>query len=252
MFRLTIKELAAKKLRLLSTALAVILGVAFLAGTLILTDTVDQDLRPRPRRCQRRHRRLRPGRQPARPRRSASSGPASTPPSSTRCDRSPGVVRSRRAHQRATPRSSTRTASPSATPPRRPLGLELDDRRRRSTRTGCRPATRPIADDEIVIDKHSADTAGFVPGDRTTVLTTGAPRDVHHRRHRQVRHRRLARRRHDACCSTTRRRSRLLAEPGQVDGIAVTADDGVSQETLAANVAAVVGDARRGRSPAPS
>ena len=40
MFRLTIKELAAKKLRLLSTALAVFLGVAFLAGTLLLTDTV--------------------------------------------------------------------------------------------------------------------------------------------------------------------------------------------------------------------
>ena len=40
MFRLTIKELVAKKLRLLSTAMAVLLGVAFLAGTLVLTDTV--------------------------------------------------------------------------------------------------------------------------------------------------------------------------------------------------------------------
>jgi putative ABC transport system permease protein len=40
MFRLTIKELAAKKLRLLATAFAVIIGVAFLAGTLTLTDTV--------------------------------------------------------------------------------------------------------------------------------------------------------------------------------------------------------------------
>ena len=39
MFRLTIKELLGKKLRLLSTAMAVLLGVAFLAGTLILTDT---------------------------------------------------------------------------------------------------------------------------------------------------------------------------------------------------------------------
>ena len=39
MFRLTIKELRAKKLRLISTGLAVLLGVAFLAGTLILTDT---------------------------------------------------------------------------------------------------------------------------------------------------------------------------------------------------------------------
>ena len=37
---LTLKQLAANKLRLLATAFAVILGVAFLAGTLILTDTI--------------------------------------------------------------------------------------------------------------------------------------------------------------------------------------------------------------------
>jgi putative ABC transport system permease protein len=41
MFRLTIKELLAKKLRLLTTALAVMLGVAFMAGTLVLTDTMN-------------------------------------------------------------------------------------------------------------------------------------------------------------------------------------------------------------------
>ena len=42
MFRLTIKELLAKKLRLLTTALAVLLGVAFIAGTLVLTDTMNR------------------------------------------------------------------------------------------------------------------------------------------------------------------------------------------------------------------
>src|SRR5918993_3121451 len=40
MFKLTIKELAGKKLRLITTALAVMLGVAFMAGTLVLTDTI--------------------------------------------------------------------------------------------------------------------------------------------------------------------------------------------------------------------
>src|SRR4051794_31728594 len=40
MFRTTIKNLAARKLRLLTTSLAVLLGVAFMAGTLVLTDTV--------------------------------------------------------------------------------------------------------------------------------------------------------------------------------------------------------------------
>ncbi|HZB40408.1 MAG TPA: ABC transporter permease, partial [Ilumatobacter sp.] len=40
MFRLTIKELAARKLRLLTTAFAVLLGVAFMAGTIVFTDTI--------------------------------------------------------------------------------------------------------------------------------------------------------------------------------------------------------------------
>src|SRR4051794_9344403 len=40
MFRATIKSLAARKLRLLTTSVAVLLGVAFMAGTLVLTDTI--------------------------------------------------------------------------------------------------------------------------------------------------------------------------------------------------------------------
>ena len=40
MFTLTIKELAARKVRLLTTAFAVLLGVAFMAGTLVFTDTI--------------------------------------------------------------------------------------------------------------------------------------------------------------------------------------------------------------------
>jgi putative ABC transport system permease protein len=40
MFRTTLKDLAARKLRLLTTSLAVLLGVAFMAGTLVLTDTI--------------------------------------------------------------------------------------------------------------------------------------------------------------------------------------------------------------------
>lgn len=40
MFRTTLKDLRARKLRLLTTSLAVLLGVAFMAGTLVLTDTI--------------------------------------------------------------------------------------------------------------------------------------------------------------------------------------------------------------------
>jgi len=42
MFRTTLKHLAARKLRLLTTSLAVLLGVAFMAGTLVFTDTISQ------------------------------------------------------------------------------------------------------------------------------------------------------------------------------------------------------------------
>ena len=40
MFKIALQNLLARKLRLVTTALAVILGVAFTAGTLVLTDTM--------------------------------------------------------------------------------------------------------------------------------------------------------------------------------------------------------------------
>ena len=40
MFKIALQSLLARKLRLVTTALAVILGVAFTAGTLVLTDTM--------------------------------------------------------------------------------------------------------------------------------------------------------------------------------------------------------------------
>ena len=40
MFKLALKSTLAKKRRLFSTALSVMLGVAFLAGTLVFTDTI--------------------------------------------------------------------------------------------------------------------------------------------------------------------------------------------------------------------
>jgi putative ABC transport system permease protein len=42
MLTTTIKGLAARKLRLFATALAILLGVAFMAGTFVLTDTIDK------------------------------------------------------------------------------------------------------------------------------------------------------------------------------------------------------------------
>ena len=40
MLRIALKGLLARKLRLLTTSFAVLLGVAFMSGTLVLTDTL--------------------------------------------------------------------------------------------------------------------------------------------------------------------------------------------------------------------
>jgi putative ABC transport system permease protein len=40
MFRIALKSAIAKKMRLVSTALSVLIGVAFLTGTLVFTDTI--------------------------------------------------------------------------------------------------------------------------------------------------------------------------------------------------------------------
>src|SRR5947208_7248335 len=42
MWKVTLKGLAAHKLRLVVTGLAIILGVAFVAGTYVLTDTINK------------------------------------------------------------------------------------------------------------------------------------------------------------------------------------------------------------------
>ena len=42
MLKVTVKSLLAHKFRLAATALAVMLGVAFMAGTLVLTDTISR------------------------------------------------------------------------------------------------------------------------------------------------------------------------------------------------------------------
>ena len=42
MIRIALKGLAARKLRVALTGLAVVLGVAMISGTYVLTDTIDQ------------------------------------------------------------------------------------------------------------------------------------------------------------------------------------------------------------------
>ena len=98
----------------------------------------------------------------------------------------------------------------------------------------------PADDGEIVIDKASADKAGYQPGDVATVLTKAEPR--------QFTIAGIATFGTDdspagatAVLFTDAAATELLATPGQADAIAVTADPGVSQADVAAAVQAAVG-----------
>ena len=228
MFRTTLKNLAAHKLRLLTTSLAVLLGVAFMAGTLVLTDTIGKtfddlfadanegtdafvrgEVGLRATRC------------------SATSGPGSTPRSSTP---SPASTASPppRATSRPTPSSSTRTASPSATPtwarpPRRRTGSTDADLNPFELAEGRAPAGRPTRSSST---RRSADDGGFAVGDTATVLTQAGPLQADGRRHRHASASRTAPAAPRYVAVHPDAAQAYLTEPGTVDAIKVVAEDG--------------------------
>ncbi|MEO8106691.1 MAG: FtsX-like permease family protein [Actinomycetes bacterium] len=99
----------------------------------------------------------------------------------------------------------------------------------------------PRNDDQIVIDKGSADTAGFEPGDVVTVLSKSKPRDFTVSGVATYGSADSAAGA-SAILFTDTASQELLSSPGNVDGIAVTADSGTSQEDLTAALAAAVPD----------
>jgi putative ABC transport system permease protein len=233
MFTLTIRELAARKLRLLTTAFAVLLGVAFMAGTLVFTDTIGATF------------------------------------DSVLADADNGVDAYVRVpseidlgYGEPGPRLDAALADTVATvngvdrvalringyaqlvgPDGKPVGdlaknpafgsnwVTVDDLNPYKLSSGH----APTSDDEIVIDKASADKAGYRPGDAATVLTKDAPR-----RFTIAGIARFGSADSPAGATavlfTDAVAERLLAEPGQADAIAVTADSGVSQADLAVTV----------------
>ena len=178
MFPLTIKELLAHKMRLLTTAFAVLLGVAFMAGTLVFTDTLtatfDNVLADAnagvdamvARRVGRR-RRLRTGRY--RDRRRCRST------TSLGVD---GVARTLRSRSPATPRSSDADGEAVGDQAQAPaFGLNWIDT------SALNPylivdGTPPSTDDEIVIDQRFGRRRDFELGDTATVLTQRSPVDL--------------------------------------------------------------------------
>ena len=169
MFKVSLKGVLARKRRLLLTALAVIIGIAFLAGTFVFTDTIQQHVRQPLRRRLQEHRRLRPLVERDRGRlRQPAAATASRTPSSPRSRPVAGVAEAE-GDVRASPASSARTASRSVTEQTAPPTL-----RRRSVYGGdlspwtLRRGRPPTGADQVVIDKGSADKGKFALGDQVT------------------------------------------------------------------------------------
>jgi putative ABC transport system permease protein len=99
----------------------------------------------------------------------------------------------------------------------------------------------PTQPDDIVIDKKSADDAGYKPGDTVPVLTKAGRADydltgiVKFGTSNSLLGATIV-------AFTTETASRVLAEPGMVDSIDVKADSGVSQEEVVRNVRAALAE----------
>ena len=163
--RLTLKGLWAHKLRFVLTGLAVILGVAFMAGTMILTDTMGKtfdglfattnegiDVVVRRESASTATMASTSGSESTRrPRRRARASTASTP---------------RPARSRASPSSSTPTARRGIhTTARRHDRRQLDRRRAAQPVRARRPAALPRRPDEVVLDQATVDDEGWAIGD---------------------------------------------------------------------------------------
>jgi len=236
----TVKGLVAHKLRLFATALAVTLGVAFMAGTLVLTDTVsrtfddlfgdvykDTDVVVRGE--------------------GVFDGGSFVGVQRGRVDESlvarirevPGVAEAAGGvfgYARIVGSDGEVLGNPATGAPT--FGAQWT-RSARLNPFRLVQGGAPAADDEIVIDARSADVGRLAVGDRTTVLVQAGPVDV-----RISGIAKFGTVDSMAGATTALFRStvaqRLVAEPGKFDDISIAAEPGVSPGELRSAVASVL------------
>ena len=237
---LTLRGLAARKLRTALTALAVVLGVALISGTYIFTDTInrsfDDDL-------QRRRTRASTSRS-RRSRRSTAATTATAAAARRRaCSTQVRAVARRR-------RGRGRRLRPTATILDK-HGKRIGARRRAELhRLGAAdqrfdpfnyvagPRRRATAD-EVAIDKATADEEGFKVGDTVARRRRAAAQAVYRLVGiAQVRRRRLVRRRQRSRSCTLPEAQRVPASDGRFDEIDVAAEPGrVARRSCEARIA---------------
>ena len=237
MFAFTIKQIAARKLRLLTTAFAVLLGVAFMSGTLLFTDTIgatfDSVLSD-----------VDAGvdayvRAPSDIATGFGQGPrldASIADTVAAVDGVDQVALRINGYARIVGPDGIPVGDIANNPAFGMNWVTVDRLNPWVISSGRAPAN----DDEIVIDQTSADLSGYQPGDVATVLTKEIPRKFTISgiaKFGELDSPAGA----TAVLFTDMTAAKVLASPGQASAIAVTADDGVSQQAITAALAAALG-----------
>lgn len=233
MFKLTLKELFGKKLRLITTALAVMLGVAFMAGTLVLTDTIGKTFDGLFTEAYSGTDAYVRGEKVLDSSTETPPVPASMVEAVAAVDGVKHAVGTVSGYAQLVDHKGKALGNPGAGAPT--LGdawIDDADLNYYDLVDGRAPA----ADNEIVIDKHSAKTAHFVVGETVRVLTKsgsgqftivgivkfgdadsiGGASQV---------------------LFTSAQAQQLVGTPGTFDAIAVVAADGVTPEQVTANIA---------------
>src|SRR5436190_6643664 len=243
MVRTTIKGLSAHKFRLMTTALAVMLGVAFMAGTFVLTDTVTKTFNDLFADVDK-------GTDTFVRARAAFDGVAGTAEANAQRGRVDASLVSTigrldgvrvaegqvLGYARIIGKDGQALGNPSNGAPT--IGSKWTDVKELNPFTLV-AGRAPRADDEVVIDKKSSIDGKLAVGDPTTVLVQGPPLKV----------RITGVVKFGAADSpggasfvlfTPGVAQRLVAEPGKFDGISVVAANGVSQTALTSRIQKVV------------
>jgi len=244
MWRITLPGLLAHKVRYGLTAVAVVLGVAFMAGTLIFTDTIKNTFDGLFDDVYRNTDAVVRAQQPVTP--DANFTNQRHLIDARLIDdvrRVPGVSQARLGvggYAQLVGENGKAIGNPAAGAPTLGEGWNPDARSMEPYRfvPGGRP---PANGDEIAIDKHSADVGHLAVGDRVTVLTKHPPRQ-----YTITGLVRWGTADSPLGASITLfdldTAQRVLSEPGQVDEIDVRASPGVSQDELVQRLRAALPD----------
>jgi putative ABC transport system permease protein len=236
MLRTTFKGLVARKFRLFASSLAVMLGVAFMAGTLVLTDTIQKtfdelfsDVYAGTDAVIRAEGAFDSAGIEQRGRVDASLVGTVSEVDGV-ADAQPDI----RGYAQLIDRAGDVVGDPTTGPPT--LGGNwIDSEELNGFRVS--DGNPPRSDDEVVIDKKSADDTGYRVGDTAQVLVKGGPQDVTIAGIAKF---------GDAdspggasfVLFTEDAAQELIAEPDKVDSILVVADAGISQTEIVQRIAA--------------